>query len=128
MKIKPPAPEPAIRMIMQPRYTNPYGDIFGGFILSMIDEAAAVEAQRQAIRRYVTVAMDAVQFHKPVHVGDIVSLWTRTEHIGRTSIRVHVNVHARAFEGGQERNVTEADVTLVAIDAHGRPKPIVSKD
>ena len=93
-KQKEPSKEPAIRMVMLPKYTNPDGDIFGGMILSMIDEAAAVEAQRQMPHRYVTVAMDSIQFHRPVGVGDIVSLWCQTLKVGTSSLVIHIDVLA----------------------------------
>lgn len=123
--MKAPATEPCIRMVMLPKHTNPDGDIFGGIILSMIDEAAAVEAQRQARHRYVTVAMDSIQFHQPVRVGDVVSLWCRTMRIGRTSIRIHVEVLANPRWSEDERKVTEAEVTMVAIDESRRPIPLI---
>ncbi|MBL4901681.1 acyl-CoA thioesterase [Desulfotalea psychrophila] len=108
--------EPSIRLVMLPKHTNPDGDIFGGILLSMIDEAAAVEAQRQAPHRYVTVSMDSVQFHRPVHVGDVVSLWCKTLKIGRSSMQIHIDVFARPRCTGEEHQVTEATVTMVAID------------
>ncbi len=111
-----PSKEPAIRMLMMPKFTNPDGDIFGGVILSMIDEAAAVEAQRQAHHRYVTVSMDSVQFHLPVKVGDMVSLWCQTIKIGKSSIQIHVDVLANPRCSDDEYKVTEATVTMVAID------------
>ena len=123
-RIKEAATEPAIRQVMMPKNANPDGDIFGGIILSMIDTAAAVEAQRQSHKRYVTVAMDSIQFHHPVGVGDIVSLWSKTEHIGRTSIRIHVEVLANPRRTDKEYRVTEATVTMVAIDDERRPVPI----
>jgi len=117
--------EPAIRLVMLPKFTNPDGDIFGGVILSMIDEAAAVEAQRQAHHRYVTVSMESIQFHLPVKVGDIVSLWCETVRIGRTSLRIHIDVLARPRRSDDEHKVTEAVVTMVAVDEEGKPIPIV---
>jgi acyl-CoA thioesterase YciA len=122
--MKAPSKEPSIRLVMLPKDTNPDGDIFGGVILSMIDEAAAVEAQRQARHRYVTVAMDSIQFHHPVQVGDIVSLWCQTVKIGRTSICILVEVRANPRWKGNEQKVTEAVVTLVAIDDNRQPVPI----
>jgi acyl-CoA thioesterase YciA len=122
--IKTPAREPSIRQVMMPKYANPDGDIFGGLILSMIDEAAAVEARRQASHRYVTVAMDSIQFHKPVRVGDIVSLWCRTEKTGTSSIVIHVDVLANSRQTDDEYKVTEATVTLVAINDARLPIPI----
>jgi acyl-CoA thioesterase YciA len=122
------AKEPAIRMVMLPKYTNPDGDIFGGVILSMIDEAAAVEAQRQMPHRYVTVAMDTIQFHRPVGVGDIVSLWCQTLKIGTSSLVIHINVLANPWRTDEEHRVTEATVTMVAIDENRKAIPIFPTD
>jgi acyl-CoA thioesterase YciA len=122
--VKPASEQPAIRMMMMPKDTNALGSIFGGVILSLIDQAAFVEASRQAARKYVTVAMDKVEFHKPVKMGDIVSLWARTTHIGRSSIRLRVDVLARSRYTDEDVRVTSAEVTMVAIDEQGRPAPI----
>jgi acyl-CoA thioesterase YciA len=121
----PPSGCPAIRRVMMPRDTNAVGTIFGGVILSEIDLAAAIEAQRHWPKRVVTVAMDGVEFHHPVNVGDLVSLYTTTERVGRTSIRVRVEVWARQrFGSGVDVNVTEAIVTMVAVDDDMNPTPI----
>jgi len=119
--MKDPTKEPSIRLVMMPKYTNPDGDIFGGIILSMVDEAAAVEAQRQGYHRYVTVAMDSIQFHRPVRVGDIVSLWCKTIRIGTSSLEIHVDVLANPRRSDEEYKVTEATVTMVAIDENRNP-------
>jgi len=121
----PPSTEPAIKLVMMPKDTNGQGSIFGGVILSLIDQAAFVEALRQARHRYVTVAMDTIEFHEPVGVGDVVSLWAETTRIGRTSIRVQVRVLARRRTTGAEVQVTTATVTLVAIDDQGRAVPVI---
>ena len=113
-------------MLMLPKYTNPDGDIFGGVILSMIDEAAAVEAQRQAHHRYVTVSMESIHFHLPVKVGDVVSLWCQTLNIGRSSIQIHIDVLASPRCSDDEYRVTEATVTMVAIDEERNAIPILS--
>jgi acyl-CoA thioesterase YciA len=117
---------PAIKVILLPRDTNAMGTIFGGVILSHIDLASAVEARKAAPHRYVTKAMRQVEFHEPVFLGDIVSFFTETVRIGRTSITVKVSVEAERWGAGRgERvKVTEAEVVLVAVDAHGRPRPI----
>ncbi len=117
---------PAIRQVMMPRDTNPQGTIFGGVILSLIDQAAFVEALRRGGYRWVTVAMNGVEFLEPVNVGDVVSLWARTKRQGRTSLRVCVVVEAQAHRGQAARRVTEAEVVLVAVDESGRPVPIES--
>jgi len=118
---------PSIRRVMMPRDTNAFGTIFGGVILSEIDLAAAVEAHRHHTGRMVTVAMDGVVFKAPVFVGDCVSFFTETVHVGRTSIRVKVRVWAeRRFSRDEDVFVTEADVTMVAVDPHGTKVPIGS--
>ncbi len=122
---KMPAGCPAIRRVMMPRDTNALGTIFGGVILSEIDLAAAIEAQRHWPKRVVTIAMDGVEFHHPVNVGDLVSLYASTERIGRTSVRVRVEVWARnRFGSGENVRVTEAHVTMVAVDEDLNPTPI----
>jgi acyl-CoA thioesterase YciA len=116
---------PAIRQVMMPRDTNALGTIFGGVILAQVDLAAAIEAHKTHPSRIVTVSMDKVQFKQPVFVGDLVSFFTETTRIGRTSITVHVSVWAqRRFGGGQLVHVTEANVTMVAVDDEFRPTPI----
>ncbi len=118
----PPSTSPAIRTVMMPRDTNPQGSIFGGVILSFIDQAAWIEALRQANRRYVTVAINTVEFKQPVLVGDILSLWATTKKIGRTSITVHVDVRAnRPATSQDDIAVTSADVVMVAVDEAGKP-------
>ena len=124
MKIKPPSRQPAIRTTLMPRDTNAAGSIFGGVILSLIDLAAFVEADRQAPHRYLTVAMDKVEFHKPVFVGDIVSLWASTLDVGKSSIRIRVKVMARARRKREDIEVTTAEVTMVAVDKEGKPRRV----
>src|SRR6059036_2397331 len=84
--------EPAIRVLMMQRDTNAHGTIFGGVILSYIDQAGAIEARRQGCGFMLTVSMDKVVFHAPVQVGDLVSFWTETLRIGTTSITTKVMV------------------------------------
>jgi acyl-CoA thioesterase YciA len=118
--------DPAIRITLLPRDTNPQGTIFGGIILSYIDIAGAVEAHRHTgIERFVTVAMREVVFHEPVYVGDLVSFYARTIRIGTTSLTVHVVVEAERYGGTSERiKVTEAEVVYVAVDANRRKMKI----
>ncbi len=130
MEILPKSNEPAIRVLMMPRDTNAYGTIFGGVILSYIDQAGAIEARRQGCRFMVTVSMDKVVFHAPVHVGDLVSFWSETTRIGTTSISVHVVVQAmRTRETTERVTVTEAEVVYVNVDEQERrPTPIRRSD
>ena len=120
--------DPAIRTILMPKDTNAAGSIFGGIILSYIDLAAVVEAQKLNPRpRFVTVAMDQIVFHEPVFVGDLVSFYTKLVKVGRTSVTVDVDVVAqRRHDPSQEVQVTEARVVYVAVDEDRRPIPIQS--
>lgn len=117
---------PAIRVLMMPRETNANGSIFGGVLLSYIDQAGAVEARESVPGRFVTVAMNAVEFHVPVFVGDVVSFYTETLRVGRTSVKVRVRAEADRFRSGNHIVVTEAEVTYVAIDEEGNPVPVAS--
>ena len=114
-------------MILLPKDTNALGTIFGGVILSHIDLASAVEARKAAQHRYVTKAMREVEFHQPVFLGDIVSFYTETGRIGRTSVTVKVTVEAERWSAGtgETVKVTEAEVVLVAVDPSGRPTPVL---
>jgi len=125
MSAVPAGGEPSIRVVMMPKDTNAHGTIFGGVILSYIDQAAAVEAKRHGASFIVTVAMREVVFHQPVQVGDLVSFYTRLVRIGRTSITVAVEVFAQTGEGmGSRARVTEAEVTFVNLDQNRKPAPI----
>jgi acyl-CoA thioesterase YciA len=127
--------DPAIRVLLLPKDTNAYGTIFGGVILSHIDLASAIEARRAGPHRFVTKAMREVEFHEPVFVGDIVSFFTETVRIGRTSVTVRVLVEAERWGApsaavptadtpAQRIKVTEAEVVFVAVDTGGRPVPV----
>lgn len=119
---KPPSSEPSIRVVMMPRDTNADGTIFGGVLLSLIDQAAYIEAIRQAHHRYVTVLFKEVEFHKPVYVGDVISIYAETTKIGRTSITLELRVCARRrTDPDQVIHVTQAQVVFVAIDEQGQP-------
>lgn len=121
----PPDSCPSIRRIMMPRDTNAVGTIFGGVILSEVDLAAAIEASKHHSGRVVTVSMDKIDFKAPVHVGDLVSFHTKTDRVGRTSVTVRVDVWAqRRFGGSQMTYVTEALVTMVAVDEDMKPIPV----
>lgn len=117
--------EPAIRVLMMPRDTNAQGTIFGGVILSYIDQAGAIEARRQGANIMLTVAMDKITFHQPVFVGDLVSFWTETIRIGNTSITVKVVVDVfRGNGSAQKLLVTEAQVVYVNVGEDRKPAPI----
>ena len=126
MNILPKWHEPAIRVLMMPRDTNAQGTIFGGVILSFIDQAGAIEARRQGARVMVSVAMDKIVFHEPVFVGDLISFWCETLRIGTTSITVKVTVEANRYNDPNEKVlVTEAQVVYVNLGEDRKPTPIV---
>ncbi len=116
---------PAIRVMMMPRDTNAHGTIFGGVILSYIDQAGAIEARMHTPHKFVTVAMDGVEFKQPVYVGDVLSFYTELTRSGRTSMTIKVFVEAERFrDPSQFVPVTEATLTYVSINEHGRPVPL----
>jgi acyl-CoA thioesterase YciA len=127
-----PDPYLAIQVVMMPRDTNPHGTIFGGVILSYLDQAGAIGARHEVVRAggslplLVTVAMNRVEFHQPVLVGDVVRFLTQLVRIGQTSITMQVRVEAE--RGDQVLQVTEAEIVYVGIDRNSpdrRPLPLL---
>ncbi len=119
-----PQDAPTIRVTAMPADANAYGDIFGGWLMSLMDSAAGLVAARRAKGRAVTIAMDGMQFHAPVHVGDEVSVYARLITVGRTSMAIAVESWARDRHGEEVRKVTEARFTFVAIDEDRKPRPV----
>jgi len=120
--------DPTLRVTLLPRDTNRHGTIFGGIIMSHIDMAGAIEARKSCPRRnFVTVAMDKVVFHKPVFVGDLVSFYTETIKIGRTSVTTKITVEATRADTQEKVRVTEAEVVYVAVDENWKPVPVCGK-
>ena len=117
--------ELVLRVMPLPADVNGNGDIFGGWLMAQMDLAGAVLPSRIARGRIATVAVNQFIFKQPVSVGDLVSFYARVERIGRTSITVHVEVHAERNPANlQVVKVTEANLTYVAIDHNGRPRPV----
>jgi acyl-CoA thioesterase YciA len=119
-----PRREPALRALAMPADANPNGDIFGGWVLAQMDLAGAVPAARRAKGRIATVAVDAMRFHKPVFIGDLVSCYAKIVRIGTTSMSVHVETWAERRHDGSEVKVTEGTYVYVAIDKQGNPRPV----
>lgn len=118
---------PAIRITMLPRDTNAHGTIFGGVILSYIDLAGGIECRRQWPKMFVTKAMHEVVFVAPVHLGDLVTFYTKTVRVGTTSITVDVEVEVERLGLGGAKDivrVTEAEVIYVAVGEDGKPTAI----
>ena len=116
--------DPAIRVTAMPADANAYGDIFGGWLMSLMDMGAGLAAARLCRGRAVTVAMDALEFEHPVKVGDEVSVYTSIERVGRTSICVSTEAWRRERHQEEAIRVTKARFTFVAVDDEGRPRPV----
>ena len=116
--------QPAIKVIAMPSDSNADGDMFGGWIISMMDLAASLPARKLAKKRLVTVAMDEVTFHKPVFVGDCLECYAVIEKIGRTSVTVKVDTYVERKEGLEKEKVTEGRFVMVAIGKDRKPVPI----
>lgn len=118
----------ALRTMAMPADTNFNGDIFGGWILSQMDLAAGTYAYYIAQGRVATVAITGMKFHKPVLVGDEISVYCVTENVGTTSIAVKVETWVRRRRKAVEEQVTEGLFTFVAIDGDGKPRPVDQAD
>ena len=120
----PPSGSPAIRTIAMPTDTNPAGDIFGGWLMSQMDLAGSNVAAYTARGRVATVAVDGMKFHRPVKVGDEVSLFATLLRTGRSSMQIHVEAWRRSRDGDTSQMVTEATFTFVALDEEGQPRTV----
>ena len=121
----PPQIDPSLRTIAMPADTNANGDIFGGWVMSQMDIAGSIPAVRRAKSRVATVAVTSMTFHKPVAVGDIVSIYATSLKVGRTSITVKVETWVERAAVGEHLKVTEAELVYVAIDEDGLPRPVI---
>jgi acyl-CoA thioesterase YciA len=116
--------QPAVRTLAMPGDTNPSGDIFGGWILAQMDIAAGTVAFDRARGRVATIAVDAMTFHQPILVGDVVSCYAEVVRVGRTSITVQVEAWAKRARMAEEVKVTEGRFTCVAIDEQRRLRTV----
>jgi acyl-CoA thioesterase YciA len=107
-----------------PADTNANGDIFGGWVMSQMDQAGGIAGVERAQGRVVTIAVDGMTFIRPVKVGDVLCVYTKVEAVGRTSMKIHIEAWARRFRANIRDKVTDATFTFVAIDDEGRPRPV----
>lgn len=119
--------QPAIRVTAMPADANAYGDIFGGWLMGLMDMGAGLVAARFSKGRAVTVAMDGMQFHLPVKVGDEVSVFGEIVKTGRSSITIATEAWRRHRHEDRAEKVTEAVFTFVAIDGNGRPRAVTQE-
>jgi acyl-CoA thioesterase YciA len=115
-----------VRVIAMPADTNANGDIFGGWVLSRMDQAGGIAAVERAKGRAVTIAIEAMTFIRPVKVGDVLEVYTKVEKVGRTSMKIHIEAWARRFMTHHHEKVTDGNFTFVAIDEEGRSRPIAA--
>lgn len=113
-----------LRVVPGPTDINANGHIFGGWVLSQMDIAAGIVASRRANGPVATVAIDRMEFLAPIHLRDIISVYAEVEHVGRTSMRIRIEVVATRDRGASEVKVTEGIFTFVAIDEQARPRPV----
>ena len=111
------------RLVM-PGQTNRHGSLFGGIALSLMDETAAIVATRVARGATVTAQIESVNFHAPIWPGEAIEVPAQLVKIGTSSMRIHVETWGECLEKGTRRHCTGADFVFVAIDQHGRPRPI----
>ncbi len=119
-----PRGELAIRTLAMPADANAGGDIFGGWVLSQMDIAGGVSAARRARGRVATVAVNAMTFHLPVYVGDVLCVYAEIEKSGRTSITMDLEAWVLRRQDGERVKVTEGRFVYVALDSEGRPRPL----
>jgi acyl-CoA thioesterase YciA len=119
-----PRGELTVRLIAMPSDTNANGDIFGGWVLSQMDQAGGIAAVEKAQGRVVTIAIEAMTFIRPVKVGDVLCVYTAVDQVGRTSIKIHIEAWAQRFRTHHREKVTDGTFTFVAVDETGRPRSV----
>jgi acyl-CoA thioesterase YciA len=119
-----PRGELTVRLIAMPSDTNANGDIFGGWVLSQMDQAGGIAAVETAQGRVVTIAIEAMTFIRPVKVGDVLCVYTAVDQVGRTSIKIHIEAWAQRFRTHHREKVTDGTFTFVAVDETGRPRSV----
>ena len=119
-----PNEQPTIRTLAMPADLNPAGDVFGGWLLSQMDMAGGIAAAQRAHGRIVTVAIDAMVFHQPMKLGDVLSCYCTIEKVGRTSLTILIEAWAHGRPGGDSRKITAGRFTYVAVGPDGRPRPV----
>jgi len=113
-----------LSQLMLPEHANPVGNVHGGVLMKLMDEAGGLCAARHARRPSVTVAVDSLTFLEPVHVGDLVTFTARLTYVGHTSMEVEVRVEAEEILTGRRRLTNQAYVVYVALGSDGRPAEV----
>ncbi|MBT5136457.1 MAG: acyl-CoA thioesterase [Phycisphaerae bacterium] len=116
----------ALCVVMMPRDSNVYGTIFGGIILSYIDQAGFIEARKHGNHRWVTASIDKVDFERPVCIGDVVRFYTKTIKTGTSSVSIEIIVESERLATAEKLQVTKARLTMVSVDENGKSIPFTS--
>lgn len=116
--------QPVLRVVPGPSDINANGHIFGGWVLSQMDIAAGIVASRRANGSVATIAIERMEFIAPIHLRDLISVFAQVEHVGRTSMKVRIEVIAHRDRGATEVKVTEGLFTFVALDEKHRPRAV----
>ena len=125
LKAKPmSASQISIAQLMQPEHANNLGNVHGGWIMKLVDEAGALACMRHAQRRVVTVAIDQMVFRQPIRIGDLVNLKAEVTYAGRTSLEAEVQVTAEDPISGKQTHTNTAYLVYVALDKNGQPAPV----
>ncbi len=119
-----PSGDLTLRTMAMPADTNAAGDIFGGWVLSQMDLAGGIAAGQRAQGRVVTIAVDKMKFIRPVHVGDVLCVYTDVIRVGTSSMEIKLEAFALRHRYGHREKVTEAVFTMVAVDDSGKPRPV----
>lgn len=119
-----PQGELTLRTMAMPADTNAAGDIFGGWVLSQMDLAGGIAAHQRADGRVVTIAVDKMKFIRPVHVGDVLCVYSSVGRVGTSSMEIWLEAWALRHRNGGREKVTQATFTMVAVDENGRPRPV----
>ena len=119
-----PGNEPILRLMPGPSDINANGHIFGGWVLSQMDKAAGIIARHHSGGPVATIAIDRMEFIQPIHLRDLISVYANVESVGRTSMKVRIEVMAWRDNGAVRVKVTEGLFTFVAIDEQARPRPV----
>ena len=114
----------SIAQLMQPEHANNLGNVHGGWVMKLVDEAGALACMRHAQRRVVTVAIDQMVFRQPIRIGDLVNLKAEVTYVGRTSLEAEVQVTAEDPVTGEQTHTNTAYLVYVALDKHGKPAPV----
>jgi len=123
-----PEAQPTIRVTAMPADANFYGDMFGGWLVGQMDLAASAFASRHSRGRAVLAAIEGISFLRPVKAGDELSIYTRLDRMGRSSMRIAVEAWSRDRNGEAAAKVTDAIIIFVAVDEAGRPRPVEPRE